>query len=118
MNLHQHHCEIFKSHKLYTCFKTITAWVQNITCKQIRHTHFSLISQVLYFLHEYKNVTYTAMKFSTQRQNLPNDISKVQMDSWADTCILQVSNFLISQRETGSTVTQKQKRLSMEKQTH
>jgi len=63
--------------------------VQNIICKQIRHTYFSLISQASYFLHEYKKVIYTAMRFPTERQNIPNDISEIQMDSWADTCILQ-----------------------------
>jgi len=77
-----------------------------------------LISQALYFLQAYKNVICTAMRFPNQIQNLPNYISEVQMDSWVDTLILQVSNFFMSQRETGSTVIQKQKRLSMEKQTH
>jgi hypothetical protein len=92
--------------------------VQNITCKQIKHTYLSLISQASDFLREFKYVFYTAMTFPTQSQNLPNDISEVQRGRWEDTCLLQVSNFLILQRETGNTVIQKQKRLSMEKQTH
>jgi hypothetical protein len=29
------------------------------------------------------------MRFPTESQDLPNDLSEVQMDSWADTCILQ-----------------------------
>lgn len=58
------------------------------------------------------------MRFPTQSQNLPNDISEAQMDIWADTRILQVSNFFILQRETGSPVIKIQKTLSMEKQTH
>jgi hypothetical protein len=89
--------------------------VQNITCKQTKYTYFSLISQASYILHKYENATYTAMRFPTQSQNLPNDISEVQTDIWADTSILQVSNFLIWQREKGSPVIQKQKRLSMGK---
>ena len=74
--------------------------MQNITCKQIKYTYFSLISQASYILHIYENVIYTSMRFPTQSQNLPNDISEVQTDSWADTRIIQVSNFLILQTET------------------
>jgi hypothetical protein len=62
--------------------------------KNKTHTYFSLISQASYFLHEYENVIYTAMRFPTESQNLPNDISEVQMDSWADTCVLQAHTSL------------------------
>ena len=85
--------------------------MQNITCKQIKYTYFSLISQAPYILHKYENVIYTA-RFPTQSQNRPNDICEVQTDNWADTRILQVSNFLILQRETGSPVIQKRRDLA------
>jgi len=38
--------------------------------------------------------------FQLKIGNLPNDICEVQTDSWANTRILHVSNFLILQRET------------------